>query len=176
MRRIAIIVLALFGLAAPALSQDFEISNDYDALPEAVRDLRSMLLEAAYNGDYDALKLRMDEQETPPRVSFGEVDDPIAYLKSQSSDPEGLQIMAVLADLLEARFGIITNQGEEPIYIWPYLAGLPDVSNLEPYQKVDAYRLLPPAQAEALATDGMWYAWRVMIAADGEWLTFVAGD
>jgi len=182
MRHLALAAVAFISLAFPVLAQDadpresFDVSRDLSALPEPVAQMRAQLIEAAQNADWDAIKSLIDAQATPPTVSFGDPEDPIAYLKQASVDEAGYQILGVLGELLDAPYGVMTSDGQEPIYIWPYLAGMWDVTNLTPTETVDAYRLVSPEVVSELGDMGSWFYWRVLIGSDGEWLAFVAGD
>ena len=154
---------------------DMVVSDDLTKLPQAVQDKRAALIEATKSGDIAALKPIMEAQTAPPRVSFGDPDDAIGYLKTESADGGGLEILAILRDLLEAPYAKIGATSAEPSYVWPYLA-MADVTALTPAQMVDAYRIMPADQAKDLAGMGAWYYWRVFIDENGEWSAFVAGD
>ena len=174
-------ILAIAALTTPAFAQDDyvwptpEISSDLSVLPEPVRAKREALIEAARSGDIEALKSIIDAQEAAPRVSFGDPDDPIAYLKGASEDDEGRQILGLLVDLLDQPFAWYPDSGGQANYIWPYLSEL-DPTSLTPEQAVDAYRLLNTEQLQELKDIGAWYYWRLYITEDGEWTAFVAGD
>ncbi|MET3926399.1 hypothetical protein [Devosia sp. 2618] len=184
MRMITTALVALL-LSGPALAQeavstnpydDMVVSDDLSALPEAVRAMRQQLIDATKSGDIESLQAIIDAQDTPPTVSFGLPDDPVAYLKEQSADPEGRQILAVLRNVLEAPYAKIDASSETPSYVWPYLAVVPDISNLTPAQTVDAYRLVSDEDLKGMTEFGGWFAWRVFIGTDGEWQMFVSGD
>ena len=151
----AVSVLAVTLLATPVLAQDDyvwptpEISSDFSELPEPVRAKREALIEAARSGDIDALRAIMDAQKAPPRVSFGDPEDAIAYLKGASEDDEGRQILGLLVDILDQPFAYYPESEGETNYIWPYLSEL-DPTALTPEQTVDAYRLLNTEQLQEL--------------------------
>ncbi|UYN99596.1 MAG: hypothetical protein KIT02_17095 [Devosia sp.] len=182
--RIAHIAAVALLLATPLLAQeeapydpfsDIVVSDDASALPEAVAAKRQALIAATMSGDIEALGAVMDAQDYPPNVSFGGPDDALAYLKDQSADPEGRQILALLRNLLEMPYAVLGAGSETPSYVWPYLAVI-DIAALEPGQVVDAYRLITPEQLDDMHDFGGWFWWRVYIGADGEWQAFVAGD
>lgn len=183
MRLLAILMSAIL-LSAPALAQDdanydpyadLVISDDLSALPEPVRAKREELIEATRTGDIESLGAIMAAQESPPNVSFGRPDDAIAYLKEQSSDGEGVQMLALLRNLLEMPYAVLGASSDNPNYVWPYLA-VSDLTSLTPEQMVDAYRLITPEQFADMGEFGGWFWWRVYIGEDGEWQAFVAGD
>jgi len=117
----------------------------------------------------------VDAQKTPPRVSFGDPEDAIAYLKGASEDGEGRQILGLLVDILDQPFAYYPDSEGETNYIWPYLSEL-DPTALTPEQTVDAYRLLNTEQLQELRDLEAWYFWRLYINESGEWTAFVAGD
>jgi hypothetical protein len=155
---------------------DFTISEDFSALPAPVRETREKLIAAARSGDIEALRPIIEAQGYEPRVSFGDVDDAVDHLKEQSGDPEGRTILAILADTLDAPYGVLGASSDQPIYIWPYLAGLSDFTSLTPSQQVDALRIVTWSNFEDLQMLGAWYYWRALISKDGGWQAFVAGD
>ena len=180
-----LVVLALAGLliAAPALGQDLEIpedgfvvSDDTTLLPQSVQDKRLALIAAAETGDIAELKKIFDAQPAPPTVSFGAPDDPIAHLKGESADGEGYEILALLADILDAPFAAIDGGDGDPFYVWPYLAAYEDLSKLSPAEKVDGIRVAGYDDFKAQEEIGSWYFWRVYINAEGQLQAFVAGD
>jgi hypothetical protein len=180
--RSMLLALALLILAPAALAQDeynpyfdLEISDDIAALPEAVQETRSQLIEATRSGDIESLRAIIEAQGGAPTVSFGLPDDPVGYLREQSLDPEGRQILALLRNLLEMPYAVLGASSETPNYVWPYLA-LVDLDALTPEQAVDAYRLVDPDDLAGMREFGGWIYWRVYIGPDGEWQAFVAGD
>ncbi len=183
--RLFITIISALLLSMPvALAQDaadydpyadMVVSDDLSALPEAVRLKHAQLVEATKTGDIESLRAIIETQDTPPNVSFGRPDDPVAYLREQSGDPEGRQMLALLRNLLEMPYAVLGASSDTPNYVWPYLA-LADIENLTPEQSVDAYRLITPEQLEDMHQFGGWFWWRVYIDQDGEWQAFVAGD
>lgn len=180
--RSILLAITVCSLAAAALAQDeynpffdVEISEDIFALPEAVQVTRTQLIDATRSGDIETLRAVIEEQGGAPTVSFGLPDDPVSYLREQSLDPDGRQILALLRNLLELPYAIYGASSDSPSYVWPYLAVI-DLDELTPDQEVDVYRLVDPDQLEGMREFGGWYYWRVYIGADGEWQAFVAGD
>lgn len=173
----------LVCLAGPALAQDAEfdpfanvvVSDDLAALPEPVRAMREALIAATRSGDIDNLRPIMEGQDFPPTVSYGEPDDPVAYLRDQSTDPEGKPTLALLRNLLEMPYAILPSENGNDSYVWPYLAII-DLNALTPEQTVDAYRLVTKEEFDDMGEFGGWFWWRVYIGKDGEWQAFVAGD
>lgn len=181
MRLLATALVALL-LLAPAAAQDampypdYTVSNDLSLLPEPVRLKREALIAAALTGDIEALRPIVADQANPPTVSYGGPDDAVDYLKTYSADGAGIENLAILLDLLNAPYAVFDSSGDNPSYVWPYLAVVPDLAALTPAEKVDAYRILTHEQFTELVELQAWYYWRVYIGQDGEWQAFVAGD
>lgn len=168
-------------LSAPVAALDvpkdgYVISDDLAELPEAVRDKREALVEAAKSGDITRLKVIFDAQEQPPNVSFGGPDDPIEHLKRESGDGEGIETLAILKKTLEAPFAAMDNGDGTISYVWPYFAAMMDLRTLTPEQLVDGYALLGWRGFEDQREVGGWISWRVFIDEDGDLNAFVAGD
>jgi sulfur carrier protein ThiS len=175
--------LAVFAATATtaALTQQLDIpeggyvvSNDVSLLPEAVQKKRLELIAIADAGDIELLAPILDTDRTV--VSFGEPDDRIAYLKQNSADREGAQILATLADILEAPYAALDGGDGDPIYLWPYLAAFDGLGDLTPAQRVDAYQLVSHEALEEMVQLEAWYWWRVSMGPEGNLQAFVAGD
>ena len=181
MRLLAAALVTLL-LIAPAGAQDemvytdYTVSNDLTQLPKPVQQKREALIAAALTGDIEALRPIIDAQSAPPTVSYGGPDDAVDYLKTYSADGAGIEPLAILLDLLNAPYAVFDPAGNDPSYVWPYLAVVPDLAVITPAEKVDAYRILTHEQFTELTDLQAWYYWRVYIGKDGEWTAFVAGD
>ncbi|MHB1110198.1 MAG: hypothetical protein ACYCZU_07785 [Devosia sp.] len=175
---------AIFGNASAGLAQDgltipengYVVSEDPTLLPAPVREKRERLLAAAKSGDMRRLKAIFDAEAAAPTVSFGQPEDPIAYLEQQSGDGEGLETLAILADLLTAPYAAMDGGDGDPIYVWPYLAAVEDLSALMPEQQVDGYRIMGYSGFKDMMEVGTWFYWRVYIGPEGQLQAFVAGD
>lgn len=181
--RFAAFALTALLIATPAFAQELEIpedgyvvSDDVTLLPQAVQDKRLALIAAARTGDIGELKTIMDAEPAPPTVSFGDPEDPIAYLKGESADGEGYEILALLANILSAPFAAVDGGDGEPFYVWPYLAAYDDLTKLTPTEKVDGIRVAGYEDFKVQEEIGNWYFWRVYIGAEGQLQAFVAGD
>jgi hypothetical protein len=179
--RMILVAALLCGLCLPAAALDvpangFVVSSDISQLPKAVQEKRAALLDAAVSGDMGKLKAIFDAQAEKPTVSFGEPEDPIAYLKEQSGDGDGLEVLAILADTLETPFAAQDAGDGKVYYIWPYFAAMEDFRVLTPAQLVEGYRLLGWRGFEDMREYGGWLNWRAYIDQDGTLSAFVAGD
>ena len=137
--------------------------------------MHSQLKEAALEGDMNRLRMVLESNELPPTLSFGDIDDPIDFLKESSGDGEGFEMLAILADTLEAGFVHVDEGTPQEMYIWPYFARYP-LSDLRPDQKVEMYRIITAGDFAEMEEFGAWTFYRVGIGPDGTLHYFVAGD
>ena len=151
----------------PEPATDESASPGPDDLPLQVQETRSRLLDAAGQGDWDALRrLIPDEGFT---FSFGGQRDPIAFW--QGFEGEGATILDVLSRLLER-----TDHGRtRRIYIWPSAAA--EVPADWNQRDVDELReIYSMRQIEEFQELDLYLGWRVGIDQDGTWVFFVQGD
>ncbi|MDX5593099.1 hypothetical protein [Pseudovibrio sp. SPO723] len=148
---------------------------DVNLLPEPVRATRNALVSALREGSIEKIGAIIEAQKFPPHLLFGEMEDPVTYLKQSSGDGEGLEIMAIMADILDAGF-VRWNAGtENETYIWPYFAHYP-MNELTNKQKTEMFRIVTAADYFEMKDYGTWTFYRLGIAADGQLMYFVAGD
>jgi hypothetical protein len=182
--RLVAVACATLLLTAPVAAQEademiypeFTVSSDLSLLPKAVARKRQELIDAAMTGDIEALRPIVEAQTNPPTVSYGGPDDAVDYLKTYSADGQGIENLAILLNLLNAPYAVFDSSSDDPSYVWPYLAVVPNLADITPAEKVDAYRLLGHEEYTNLVSLEAWYYWRVYIGKDGEWQAFVAGD
>lgn len=152
------------------------ISNDLEVLPEPVRRMRALIMEAAQSGDLEKLRPLLGIGTGATRLTFGEPDDdPIAYLKSISGDAEGLEMLAIMLDVFETGYVRFDVGTENELYVWPYFYALP-LHELTNPQKVEMFKLITAGDFEDMQPYGAYIFFRAGIAPDGRWLFFVAGD
>jgi hypothetical protein len=151
------------------------VEYDVAKLPVPVARLRSQIIEAATTGDIEKLRPIIDSSEEPPSLSFDEIDDPIAFLKSSSGDEGGREILAVLIEVLEAGYVHVDVGTKDEMYVWPYFARYP-VDKLDPKQLVELFKLVYAGDYEDMKTYGNYLYYRVGISPDGTWRYFIAGD
>jgi len=156
--------------AAPA-----EIIRDLARLPDKVRLMRERILEAAKSGDPSKVVTVMQSNETMPVFSFGGDKDPLAFWKASYPDSEGIEALAILADLLESPFVHLDKGTPQEMYVWPYFYGIA-LEGLTPEQKVELFRLITGADWKEMQEFGAYVFYRVGIAPDGVWHFYVAGD
>lgn len=162
------------AVSAPAKKPD--VFYDPGLLPDPVRMMRDKILEAALSGDLERLKAVIQSNEMPPAFSFGEdKGDPIAAMKEQSNDGEGREVMAILAEVLEAGYVHVDQGTPQEMYLWPYFAQYP-INELTPSQTIELFKIVTSYEYNEMKEFGAYNFYRVGIGPDGTWHFFVAGD
>ena len=156
-------------------SRDGTAIYDLSSLPASVAATRNALIKAARTGDVEALRPIYDRAQAPTMLSFGEIEDPITFLKLTSGDQEGREILAILIEVLEAGFIHRGAGTSEEVFIWPYFYGVP-LDTLTPAQEVELFEIVTAHDLEDMRLFGAYNFYRVGIAPDGSWAFFVAGD
>lgn len=165
--------------AEPAVVEDeapVVIITNLSELPEPVRRIRELILNAAATGDPEKLRALLGTGPNATQLAFSAIDtDSIEYLRSISGDGEGQEILAILIDLLNTGYIHIDAGGPNETYVWPYFVALP-LEGLTAPQKVDLLRLVTAGDVEDMKAFGAYNFYRVGISPDGEWRFFMAGD
>lgn len=153
-----------------------EVSYDLAKLPEPVQRMRNLLVEAAKSGDPEKLRPLLGTGDGGTQLSLtDQTEDPIKFLTSQSGDPDGQEILAILEEVLEAGYVHLDAGTPQELYVWPYFFAYP-LDRLTPQQKVEIYRIVTASDFEEMQTFGSYIFYRVGIAPDGRWAFFVAGE
>ncbi len=153
-----------------------EIIYDLSRLPGPTRRMRELILEATKSGDIEKLRPLLGMGDGATTLSFGGVEgDLIEFLKQQSGDGEGHEILAILEEVLEAGFVHIDAGKPEELYVWPYFFAVP-IEKLTPPQRVELFRIVTAGDYEDMKTYGAYISYRVGIAPDGTWRFFLVGD
>ena len=160
------------GKVGPASSPSLSIVEDQSRLPDKVAAMRAAILTAARSGDIEAMRTPLEWNELPPEIATAKVADPIAHWKALSGDGHGRQILAVLVSILESTPVAVGTGTSGERYIWPGLAEM-DLGTLTPAQEVQLYRLVTPAEAQAMREKKKWTWYRLSIGADGTWHGFL---
>ena len=137
--------------------------------------MRSAILAAVESGDIGELRGAIELNEMKPDFGASPGSDPIAFLKTQSGDGEGREMLAILARLLDSAWAAIPGGRDienNRMYVWPHFAEVP-LARLTPAEEVALYRLVTPAEAKQMRDTGRWTSWRLSIGADGVWHGFV---
>lgn len=153
-----------------------EVSYDLAALPEPVRRMHGLLLEACKAADIERLRPLLGTGDDATQVSLGDAEgDVIGFLKQSSGDGQGLEILAILEEVLSAGY-VHTDAGtSEELYVWPYFFAVP-LDRLTNRQKVELYKIVTSSDVEEMKTFGAYIFYRVGITPEGRWAFFVAGD
>jgi hypothetical protein len=153
---------------------DLEISYGTAKLPAPVAEMREAILAAVRTGRIEELRHAYELNELKPELGPEPVGDPVAHWKKISGDGEGLEVLAALAELLDAGY-VALPLGQDiennRVYVWPYFAEVP-LQKLTPAQQIELLRLVPPAAAKEMLQTGKYTYWRLAIGADGTWHHF----
>ena len=152
-----------------------QVHRDLSTLPPPVAAMRQKIIDAARSADYLRLQAVIGLSDPPPVFSSREEGDPVEVLRSGSGDEEGLEILAILLDVLDAGWVVRDEGSAQARYIWPYFAEFPPDA-LGPEQLVEAYRVLTAGDMAQMRAIGNYEFYRVELAADGRWLLFMSGE
>lgn len=153
-----------------------EIQYDLNALPEPVRRMHGLILEAAKTGDLEHLRPLIGTGDEQTQLALGGMDgDPIAFLKELSGDDGGHEILAILEEVLDAGYVHLGAGTPEELYVWPYFFAVP-LDKLTPPQRVELFKIVTAGDYEDMKSYGAYIFYRVGITPDGRWQFFVAGD
>lgn len=153
-----------------------EVRYDPALLPEPVRRMRELILEATKSGDIEKLRPLIGMGDGATQLSFGDTPaDPIAFLKEVSGDDEGHEILAILEEVLQAGYVHLDAGKPEELYVWPYFFAVP-LDRLTAPQRVELFRIVTAGDYEEMKAYGAYIFYRVGITPEGRWAFFVAGD
>lgn len=157
----------------PPVQEIPEVQYDLELLPEPVRRMRELIIEACRAGDIEALRPLIGSGESATLVAGGEVD-PIDFLKEISGDGEGHEILAILQEVLEAGYVHLDVGEPEEVYLWPYFFAVP-LESLDAPQRVELFKLVTAGDYEDMKAFGAYIFYRAGITPEGRWAFFVAG-
>jgi hypothetical protein len=161
----------------PAAAPAPDVRYGSEGLPAPVEDMREAILSAVRSGRIEELRHAWELNELKPELGVASVGDAIAHWKQISGDGEGREILAALAEILDAGYVVLPlgrDLENNRLYVWPYFAEVP-LDKLSPVQEVELLRLVPPAVAKEMRTAGKYTHWRIVIGADGTWHSFRRG-
>lgn len=153
-------------------AQPPEVHYGEDGLPAAVRDKRARLIAAAHSGDITALLPLLATGTTPTVLTNGDPGSPLDVLKSESGDPDGREVLAVLWTVLDSGWVVEDKGKPEERYIWPYFSRM-QLSALSPSQEVELLRLVTAGDFEQMKEGNSYNFFRVEINADGTLKAFL---
>lgn len=200
MRRLPTTLLLTVALAAPAFAQGTvrtspviapvlqlaqndetkgarrsEPISDLSKLTAKARATRQRILDAAKTGDLAKVATVMQQNEMMPVFSFGGDKDPVEFWKSSYPDSDGVEILAILIEVLEMPFVHVDKGTAQEMFVWPYFYAVP-LKSLTNEQKVELFRLVTGADWREMTDFGAYIFFRAGISPDGVWHFFVAGD
>ncbi len=153
-----------------------EIQYDLGALPEPVRRMRDLIVEAAKSGEIERLRPLVGMGDDATQFALGGIDgDPIAFLKELSGDEGGQEILAILEEVLEAGYVHLDAGTPAELYVWPYFFAVP-LERLTPAQRVELFKIVTAGDYDDMKSYGAYIFYRVGINPEGRWQFFVAGD
>lgn len=151
-----------------------QIEHDITKAPEPVRRLRQLIIDAASTGDIEKLRPFVNPGPNQARVD-GDAEDPIAALKSFSGDPDGLEVLAIIIDLLSTGYAHVDAGTPDEMYVFPYFAGKALTTLTQP-EKVELLRIITAGDLADMQEYGNYSFYRIGISPDGQWKFFTAGD
>ena len=153
-------------------------SRDLMALPERVRAMRELILDAVDSGDIEALRPAIERNETLPIFATGAdrprtFADVVEFLKKRSFDGQGRETLAIIAAIFDQPYVKITR-GQSVTFEWPAFASVKPGAASEDEQ-LAAWRCTRFA-ALAASGDSAPPVERIGIGADGTWHYFWSGS
>ncbi|SES14280.1 hypothetical protein [Rhizobium sp. NFR03] len=164
--------------ATPAEAGDgpVEVLTDISKIPKPVARMRELIVEAAASGDIERLRPLLGKGETATAIGDSEEEtDPVAAVKGLSGDADGLEILAIMLDVLSTGFTVIDKGTPDEMYVWPYFAAK-SLDSLTPPEKVDLMRLVTAGDVASMQEFGSYNFYRIGITPDGQWKFFIGGD
>ena len=153
-----------------------EVMYDLGKLPEPVRRMHNLIVEAAKSGDIEKLRPLIGQGDSMTQLSLTDIDgDAIAFLKGLSGDTEGQEILAIMEEVLDAGFVHIDIGTPQELYVWPYFFAMP-LDKLDQRQRVELFKIVTAGDYDDMKQFGAYIFYRVGITPEGKWAFFVAGD
>lgn len=167
------------GVTSPRADPDAPppaVVYDLDKLPEPVKRMHGLIIDACKTGDIEKLRSLIGSGDSMTQLSLGDIDgDPITFLKGLSGDGDGQEILAILEEVLSAGYVHVDTGTPQELYVWPYFFALP-LDKLDPRQRVELFKLVTASDYDDMKQFGAYIFYRVGITPTGQWLFFVAGD
>ncbi|WFU09987.1 hypothetical protein QA646_03720 [Rhizobium sp. CB3090] len=155
-----------------------EILFDISKAPEPVRKLREAIVEAAASGDLERLRPLMNVGgglKQTQVTADDPTEDPIKTLHDLSGDPDGIEILSILLDIMSTGFAHVGQGTPDEMYVWPYFAEK-DIKTLTAPEKVDLMRIVTAGDFSDMLEFGGYNFYRVGITPDGRWKFFTSGE
>ncbi|WP_181177886.1 hypothetical protein [Mesorhizobium sp. B2-3-15] len=153
-----------------------EVVYDLGKLPEPVRRMHDLIIEACKSGDIEKLRPLIGKGDSMTQLSLADTDgDAITFLKGLSGDPDGQEILAILEEVLSAGYVHVDAGTPQDLYVWPYFFALP-LDKLDAKQRVELFKIVTAGDFDDMKQFGAYIFYRVGITPAGQWTFFVAGD
>ena len=152
-----------------------QVIADMSRLPPAVALMRERILAAARTGKLDVLVSAMQSSRTLPIFSQTGDKDPIAYWRRNYPDSDGIEVLAILTEILDTPCVRVDAGTPEETYVWPYFARTP-LKTLTAEQKVELFKIVTGGDYKDMLNAGTYNFFRLGIGQDGGWRFFVSGD
>ncbi|UCI32758.1 hypothetical protein [Mesorhizobium sp. B4-1-4] len=153
-----------------------EVVYDLGKLPEPVRRMHDLIIEACKSGDIEMLRPMIGKGDSMTQLSLTDIDgDAVAFLKGLSGDPDGQEILAILEEVLSAGYVHVDAGTPQELYVWPYFFALP-LDKLDAKQRVELFKIVTAGDFDDMKQFGAYIFYRVGITPAGQWSFFVAGD
>lgn len=153
-----------------------EILYDVSKLPEPVRRMRELIIEACKSGDIEKLRPLLGTGDAATQLSLsGLGEDPIKFLHELSGDEGGQEILAILLEVMQQGYVHLNAGTPSDIYAWPYYFAVP-LDKLTAPQRVQLFTLVTAGDYEDMKSFGAYNFYRAGITPEGRWVFFVAGD
>ena len=147
-----------------------------EGLPTPVRDLRARLMEIAASGEIEALRPYLETGTNATAISIAPIEgDPVEFLKAASGDGKGVEILAILLEILDAGHVQVEPGSENEIFVWPYFTQVP-LEDLTPPQLVELFEIVTAGDYQGMLDSGAYDFYRVGISPAGRLEFFLAGD
>jgi len=149
-----------------------------EPLPTGVVEMLDGIRAAIKSGRIEDLRPAIAWNELPPVFAAARIDDPILFLKQQSADGEGREMLAILAAIIDAGHAVLPvgrDLENNRLYVWPRFAEM-ELDKLSREDEVQLYRLLKPAEVKVMREKRKWTWYRLAIGADGTWHSFQKGE
>ncbi|MDX2155625.1 MAG: hypothetical protein SFW09_03860 [Hyphomicrobiaceae bacterium] len=167
---------ALPGLAqappgAPAQTAEAAADRGGLGLPPPAAEMREVILEAARSGRLEELRNAVELNEIKPTLGDAATGDPIDNLRRLANEPDGRDLLAALAAILDARWTVVRRGPDHEnnrVFVWPRFAEK-DLRILSPADEAELRSLAPPDALERMRASGIYDYWRIGIGADGTW-------
>lgn len=159
------------GVFVPATAAQ----RDLGVLPAPVADMRARIVEAARSGSLDALAALVSANPVRVILEEGTTANPALLWRSQYPDSEGLELLAIVLDLLDTSFVRINEGTPNELYVWPSYAHM-RLGDLTPQQQVELYRLVTAYDYQQMLAVDAYTFFRLGIGSDGVWHYLVSGD